>query len=209
MALLADWACNETGNLHTSQISHLRNAKMRMLGVKSLDALGRINTSAHAFKASRSGVKSRQQFKSMDTAQTTARIEEILERYEPVLHPETQEPLNAGDLMMIYLGYIVIEGVGPLENEVKSYDEAAKHLGSWVEELLEERGMRFREALAIVKSRWTGSDEGLVRFNGCASGISEYTGKDLGTDWPAITKVVSTLLDESVSESDLLEMVNA
>ena len=61
----------------------------------------------------------------------------------------------------------------------------------------------------IVKEKWTGSDEGLVRFNGCASGISEYSAKDLGTDWPAITKVVSALMDEDVSESDLLEMVVA
>ena len=44
---------NEAGNLHTSQISHLRNQKMRMLGVKSLDALGRINTSAYAFRNDR------------------------------------------------------------------------------------------------------------------------------------------------------------
>ena len=145
----------------------------------------------------------------MDTAQTTARVEEILERYEPVLHPETKEPLNAGDLMMVYLGYIEVDGVGPSVTEVKSYDDAAKHLGPWIEELVDEKGMRFREALSIVKEKWTGSDEGLVRFNGCASGISEYSAKDLGTDWPAITKVVSALMDEDVSEADLLEMVVA
>ena len=43
---LADWACNEPGNLHTSQISHMRNNKVRMLGTKAVDALGRINQAA-------------------------------------------------------------------------------------------------------------------------------------------------------------------
>ena len=182
---------------------------MRMLGVQSLDALVRINTAVAARKASRSGPKTRKSFKNMDTAQTTARIEEIVERYEPILHPESGEPLNAGDLMMVYLGYIEISGLGPSINEKKNYAAAAGKLGNWIEALLEERGMRFREAIAIVKKKWQGSAEGLIRFNGCASGISEYTEQELASDWEAITKVVSVLMDEDVSESDLMEMVIA
>ncbi len=209
MTALADWALNEVGCLHTSQLSHLKNAKMRMLGVKSLDALARVNTSVEALKASRKGSKSRQSFKNMDTAQTTARIEEIVQRYEPILHPETGEALNAGDLMMVYLGYLEIPGLGPSENETKNYKAAAGKLGSWIEALLDEKGMRFREAIGIVKGKWQGSPEGLVRFNGCASGISEYTEKELAADWSDITKVVAALMDEDVTETDLMEMVIA
>ena len=44
-----------------------------MLGVKSLDALGRINTSAYAFRNDRTGA-----FRQLDTATTTPKIEEIL-----------------------------------------------------------------------------------------------------------------------------------
>lgn len=74
---LADWACNEAGNLHTSQISHLRNSKMRMLGIKCVDALGRINQAAWAYHHQPALMS------QLGTAPLTPRLESILKGYAP------------------------------------------------------------------------------------------------------------------------------
>lgn len=203
MAQLADWACNETGNLHTSQISHLRNAKMRMLGVKSVDALGRINCAAWAFKNDRKGL-----FKEMGTAQTTAKIEAILEKFEPVLHPMWGEPLNAGDLMMLYLGYIRLDILGATD-DVESLDAVAAKIGDWVTDLIDEKGMKFREGIALLKDNWKGSDSARDRFLQVLAGMDEYNPEQLGLDLPSICEVVSVLADEEISVKSLTEMVGA
>jgi hypothetical protein len=205
MTLLADWACNESGNLHTSQISHLRNQKMRMLGIKSLDSLSRINTSAHAFKTDRKGA-----FRKMDTAQTTSRIEEILERFEPVLHPETKLPLDAGDLMMAYLGYLELPDLVPAAAvDDQAISSAAKKIGAWVEALLEEKGLKFRDGLQLIKDKWTGPDTGRDLFCQVVAGMADYTTEQLRADLEPIAKTISSLIDEDVSVEDIIEMVNA
>jgi hypothetical protein len=205
MALLADWACNESGNLHTSQISHLRNQKMRMLGVRSLDALSRINTSVHALKTDRKG-----EFRKMDTATTTTRIEEIAERFDPVLHPETKEPLNAGDLMMVYLGYLELPELVPSSSvSDQAMAEAAKKIGTWVEALLEERGLKFRDGLQLIKDKWTGSDAGRDLFLQVVAGMADYKAEQLRGELDAIAKTVSSLIDEDVVAEDVIEMINA
>lgn len=205
MALLADWACNETGNLHTSQISHLRNNRMRMLGVKSLDGLGRINTAAHALKTDRKG-----RFRSMDTAQTTARIEEILERFEPVLNPETGEPLDAGGLMMVYLGYLILPELVPSESvDDSALSLAASKLGGWIEELIAERGLKFRDGLQLIRTKWSGSDSGRDLFCQVVAGMADYKVDQLREELENIAACVSGLIDEDVRAEDLVEMVNA
>ena len=205
MALLADWACNEVGNLHTSQISHLKNQKMRMLGVKSLDGLGRINLSAHLFKTDRKGA-----FRKLDTATTTARIEEILERFEPVLNPETGEALDAGGLMMVYLGYLHLPELVPSEAVGdKELALAASKIGGWVEELMTERGLKFRDGLQLIKDKWTGSDSGRDLFCQVVAGMADYKTEQLRSELDSIAACVSGLIDEDVQAEDLVEMVNA
>lgn len=205
MALLADWATNEPGCLHTSQLSHLRNQKMRMLGVKSLDSLGRINTSIHALKTDRKG-----SFRAMDTATTTARIEEIVERFDPVLHPQTGLPLDAGDLMMVYLGYLELPELVPAAAvDDQAMAKAASKIGSWVEEQLSERGLKFRDGLQLIKDKWTGSDAGRDLFCQVVAGMAEYSTEQLRVDLEPIAATISSLIDEDIVAADIVEMVNA
>lgn len=205
MALLADWACNEAGNLHTSQISHLRNAKMRMLGVKSLDALGRINEAAAAYKAG-----NRAALKGLDTAQTTARIEEILDRYDVVEHPTTGEPMNAGDLMMVYLGYIELPELVPAAAvDDKVLAKVAKEIGPWVEALIQERGLSFRDGLKMLSDKWTGSDAGRDKFCSVVAGMADYNVATIKPDLETIAKAVSALIDEDMTAADLSAAVAA
>lgn len=204
MALLADWATNEEGCLHTSQLSHLRNQKMRMLGVKSLDALGRINISAHAYKTDKAA------FRALDTASTTARIEEILERFDPVMNPETGKPLDAGGLMMVYLGYLELPELVPAASVSDvAIANAAKKIGGWVEELLEEKGLKFRDGLALIKDKWKGSNTGRDLFCQVVAGMADYTAEQLRTDLDNIAGTVSDLIDEDITGEELVEAVNA
>ena len=202
LALLADWACDEPGNLHTSQISHLRNAKMRMLGVKSLDALGMINTAAYWFKTDRAT------FKALGTAQTTARIEEILERYEPVMHPDLDVPMDAGHLMMLYLGYIQIKDLVPAASaDEKALTKAAAEIGPWVEALIEERGLKFRDGLQLLKDKWTGNDQGRDQFCQVVAGMADYSLASFTQDLEFIATTVSALADEDITAEDLVAAV--
>jgi|TARA_B100000035_G_scaffold33593_1_gene25498 hypothetical protein len=201
MALLADWACNESGNLHTSQISHLRNAKMRMLGVKSLDALGRINQAAHYYKADRRGA-----FAEICTAATTARIEEILERFVPLMQDDEVTPMNSGDLMMIYLGYLRYELP---ESDTESYEAAVENVPQWFADLFEEKGVSFRDGLKLVQSKWTGSSDECSKFCSVLAGIDSYKADELANVWLRVSQVASAILDEDVSEQELLELVNS
>ncbi len=205
MAALADWACNEAGNLHTSQISHLRNQKMRMLGVKSLDALGRINTSAYAFKTDRKGA-----FRQLDTATTSPKIEEVLERFEPIVHPDTDKPLDSGDLMMVYLGYLQLPELVPAAavNDA-AISSAAKNIGPWVESLLEERGLKFRDGLQLLKDKWTGSDSGRDLFCSVVAGMADYKIDQLRNDLDHIAACIAGLLDEDMTSEELVEAINA
>lgn len=202
MSALADWALDETGCLHTSQLSHLRNAKMRMLGVKSLDALGRINVAADLFKRGE-----RKELKALGTAQTTARIEEVLERYEPIMNNDGVA-MDAGDLMMVYLGYIhldLFEG----EQEGKDWTKAAENLTAWIETLLEERGIRTREALAIIKREWPGTDDSRDKFCLVVAGVEDLTADELPDLWASIAVALRPIVDEDYTEQDLLDMVVA
>jgi hypothetical protein len=205
LAALADWACDEPGNLHTSQISHLRNAKMRMLGVKSLDALGRINQAAWAFQVDRSGL-----FRRAGTASTSARAEEILSRYVPLLHPSTGLPLGAGDLMALYLGYLTLPGVAA-PRELGEADAAALAplIGPFVEGVIESAGLRFRDAVAQIRRDWPGEKAGADRLAGAASGMTDYAPDDLQADWDAIVAALGRLMGEDLDGASLAEMVAA
>lgn len=203
MSLLADWALNEPGCLHTSQLSHLRNAKMRMLGVKSLDALGMINVAAYNYQN-----RDRETLQKLGTAPVTARVEEILSRYQPLVDQNFGEPLNAGDLMMVYLGYVIPEGI-EAEGDKRDWDAVSSNLPDWLEGLIEERGMRSREAVIMIRKSWRGDEKGLNNVLMMVSGARDLSAAETMTLWPEITKSVEAVIGENTSEQELLEMVCA
>lgn len=201
MTALADWALDEDGCLHTSQLSHLRNARMRMLGVRSLDALGRINQAAALYHAN-----DRQGLLELGTARTSAKIEEILSRYTPVIHEG--KAMDAGDLMRLYLGYVHLEIFAEADAE-RDWEKVSANLGDWIEALLDERSLRTREALAMIKKDWIGSDADRDQFCLVVAGVETIAAKDLPDMWPSITAALKTLTDDDMKESDLYEMVIA
>ena len=203
MTSLADWALNEVGCLHTSQISHLKNAKMRMLGVKSLDALGRINVAAWLHQNNE-----RAALQELGADVASAKIEEVLERYEPIMNPATDKPMDAGDLMMVYLGYIELDLFASEDAEL-DWAKAAENLTPWIEALLEERELRTREALSLVKKAWTGTDATRDKFCLAIAGVDDLSAKEVQEMWADIAVGLKTIVDDDFSESDLYAMVTA
>jgi hypothetical protein len=186
---LADWACNEAGNLHISQISHMRNNKVRMLGTKAIDALGRANQMAWVARQ-RSDL-----LPKLGTAAMTPRIQMILKAYQPLLHPTSQEPLGAGDFMALYLGYLRL----PIELQrslsLSQAEQIAGVLGDWLEGELGARGLSFREASKQLQAAWGGEASGAKRLVRVLAGLEDYSPRQLADDWVAIGQALLTVLE--------------
>ena len=171
---LADWACNEVGNLHASQVSHLRHGKLKMLGVKCVDALGRMNQAAWAFH------QRPELLERLGTAERTPRIEAILRRFEPLLHPDSGAPLGAGEFMELYLGYLRLPITPPLSLSEEQAERLAGRIGAWLDGALAERGLSFREASRRLRLAWPGEASGVERLIRVIGGLEEYTARQLG-----------------------------
>jgi hypothetical protein len=186
---LADWACNEAGNLHISQISHMRNNKVRMLGTKAIDALGRANQMAWVARH-RSDL-----LPKLGTAAMTPRIQMILKAYQPLLHPISQEPLGAGDFMALYLGYLRLPIELPRSLSLTEAEQIAGLLGDWLEAQLEEKGLSFREASKQLQAAWSGEASGGKRLVRVLAGLEDYSPRQLADDWEAIGQALLTVLE--------------
>jgi len=187
---LADWACNEPGNLHTSQISHMRNNRVRMLGTKALDALGRINQAAWVHR------HRPQLLDSLGTAALTSRLEGILAAYQPLLDPISQEPLGSGALMAIYLGYLrlpieLARSLSPREAEL-----LAGLIGEWLDGALSARGLSFRAAARRLQLAWPGEKAGAERLVRVIGGLEDYSARQLAEDWERIAIAAAVVLEE-------------
>jgi len=187
---LADWACNESGNLHISQISHMRNNKVRMLGTKAIDALGRVNQLA--WVAHHRG----ELLARLGTAPLTPRIQMLLRAYQPLLHPLTREPLGAGDFMALYLGYLRLPIELPRSLSLTEAEDISGVLGDWLEAQLTEQGLSFREASKRLQEAWSGEAAGAKRLVRVLAGLEDYGPRQLAEDWEAISLALLTALEQ-------------
>ena len=185
---LADWACGEPGNLHTSQISHMRNNKVRMLGTKAVDALGRINQTAWVHR------HQPQLLARLGTAPLTPRIKELLEAYQPLLHPHTEEPIGAGELMAIYLGYLRLPIEIPRSLSTEEAELLCGLIGEWLDGQISQRGLGFREAARRVQEAWEGEPAGAERLVRVIGGMDDYSPRQLAEEWERISTAANQAL---------------
>ncbi|QNJ25881.1 hypothetical protein SynSYN20_01554 [Synechococcus sp. SYN20] len=164
---LASWALSEEGALHTSQISHIRNGRMRMLGVKTIDALGAINLATWAYKNEKAVLK------TLGTSTLTARIEEMLKDAEPIIDPRTNEPLTQGGWMELYLGYIKVPGVVGGASESQDFSKVAAQLGTFIETVIRDSGKDFSSAKSIFTKKLSAAQA--TRMISAAAHLEEFT----------------------------------
>ena len=196
---LADWACNETGNLHTSQISNLRNNKTRMLGTRSVDALGRLNQAAWV-------VRQRPELmEQLGTASLTPRITSILEVYDPLLHPQTQLPLGSGEFLSLYLGYIRLPIEAPFVLRPEEKELLAERIGIWLDQQLSAKGLSFRDASSRLRLAWPGETAGADRLVRVIGGLEDYSARDLAGEWERIASAAAAVLERPLTPRSLAE----
>ena len=191
---LADWACGEPGTLHTSQLSVLRNGKAAMLGNKCAEALGRVNQAVWVAR-NRPWLLER-----LGTAPLNERIEGLVRRYQPLLHPSSGHPLGAGDFLALYMGSLRL----PLATDAALGTEQAlrlsQRLGPWLEAALLERGLSLRMAGERLHALCPGEGELVQRLLRVVAGFEDCNPDWLAIAWEELQPALETLLEREVSE---------
>lgn len=168
---LANWALNEEGAIHTSQVSHIRNGRMRMMGVKTIDALGAINLATWAYH------NEKKVLKELGCGQLTARIEEMLKDAEPIIDPRTNEPLTQGGWMELYLGYVKVPGVVGGASSSQDFSKVAAKLGTYIEKVIRESGQDFGSAKAVFTKKLDATKA--TRMIAAAAHLEEFTADEV------------------------------
>lgn len=182
---LANWAMNEDPVMHTSQVSHIRNGKTRMIGLKSLDAFGTINLAVWAYH------NNRRLLKKLGCGTLTKDIEDHIKDAEWIEHPLTGEPLDQGGWMCLYLGYIKIPNVvgGPKGDE--QFAQATARLGTYVQNAIAQSGKDFPTATHVFVEQ-LGAERG-SRLVQVALGLQPYDATELQRDLREICDALSRL----------------
>jgi hypothetical protein len=189
---LADWACNEAGTLHTSQISNLRNGKAQMLGTKCVDALGRVNQAAWVAR-SRPWLLER-----LGTAPMSERIEALVRRYHPLLHPVSGEPLGAGDFLALYLGTLRLPLASEAALEPEQAQRLARGIGPWLDGELLEKGQSLRMAGERLAELCPGDPELVRRLLRVVAGFEPCDPGWLAMSWSELKPALEALLEQEI-----------
>lgn len=199
---LATWALNEEGVLHTSQISHIRNGKMRMMGVKTLDAFGAINLAVWAHR------HSRDLYEKLGTDALTPRIEALIKDAMVIEDPRSGQPLDQGGWMLLYLGYLTIPGVVGGAKGDQTMEKAASSFPRYASRLIARSGIEFLEAKAIAESVFR-SGERAKKLIEVAAGLAQYEPEDLSLDAEDICKVFCRIDGKTRTPEGLIEELKA
>lgn len=198
---LAEFALNEKGAVHTSQLSHIRNQKMRMIGLKILDAFGGVNLAVWAYH------QDRKLLRTLRCGALTASIEEVLQRSEWINNPTNGLPLDQGGWMMMYLGYISVPGIAPLMPSTEVLRELAPFVGSYLADLVRQSGKDFYKLSALANDLFGGKEEAR-RLVSVAAGIETYKIHELQRDLENIATLAQRLDGKARTVAQLVEEMN-
>lgn len=198
---LAAFALNEKGAVHTSQLSHIRNQKMRMIGIKILDAFGAVNLAVWAYHTDR------QLLRTLRCGPLTASIEEVLQRSEPLLSPITNWPLDQGDWMMVYLGYLTLPGISPMMPTAEVLRDIAQFVGPFFADAIRQCGgdfFSFSEAAALV---FGGKDQ-CRKAVAVAAGLDTYKTHELQRDLEPLAHLRGSLDNSACTPAELVQQIS-
>jgi hypothetical protein len=200
---LASWACNDAGTLHTSQISQMRNNKARILGTKSIDALGRVNQAAWVAR------HQPQWLQLLGCGPITPRIQQLLGVYEPLVDPLSREPLGSGALLEIFLGLRRLPIEVPRTLRPADAKRLAEGLGDWLEEQIRAKELSFRGACRRLQEAWRGEEAGAKRLVRVLAGLEDYSAKQVAEEWEWIAMAIQSLLGREPDVWALVDELSA
>lgn len=206
MELLAKWALNEDSALHPSQMSLLRNAKTKLMGVKALDSLGQINLAVWAWQQ-----QQKQLLKTLGVGVMSDHVEQLIEHAEVLMNPHTGLPIDQADWMSIYLGYLQIPQVVNGPEGDPQFQEIASAFGQYVEQVRAAKGIPPIEMTQML-TKATGNAELAETLVLAAVGLKVMEPNMLTTQFEAICKALTVLDGKERTPmgvvSEIREMIN-
>jgi hypothetical protein len=189
---LADWACNEPGTLHTSQISLLRNGKATMLGNKCVEALGRVNQAVWVAR-NRPWLLER-----LGTAALSERMEALVRRTHPLLHPLRGHPLGPGEFLALYMGSLRLPQAEEASLAAEQAQALAMRLGPWLDQALLEKGLSLRMAAEKLRERLPADRELVGRLLRVVAGFEDCDPGWLAVAWSELEPALAELLGKEI-----------
>ncbi len=196
METLAEWALNEPGTLHTSQISHIRNGRLRMLGVKSTDALAAINLAVWAYK------NDRQRLKALGCGPITANIETLIRDAESLTNPQTNCPLDVGGWINVYIGYLKLPEVVDCIENAPDLKAIAKKVGPYIFNVITTSGHDMAQARELF-GKVLSNETKAMKLIAVAAQIQELSAKELDNDVKSICLALEAIDGKHRTSTDL------
>lgn len=183
------WACPETPTwLNKSQVSTLRNAKLPKPGPQLFDALAQINLRM----AQLAGNTSPMVQALDDRGPLPSELKHLRDGAFWVPNPQTNQPMDVGDLFRVYVGRLELSGSLWEElPEVYTDAEAAQisgHLGLWFQQRLLKDGKTLLEGNPLLMELYPAAKDAkrLKRLQLVLGGHEVYTSKDLNEERDAL-----------------------
>ncbi|MFN9624281.1 MAG: hypothetical protein ACK587_15840, partial [Cyanobacteriota bacterium] len=124
----------------------------------------------------------------------TPRIQRLVKAYQPVVHPESGQPLGAAEWMAVYLGYLRLPIEVPKELSLANAQRLEPLLLDWLEQEQARQGLGFREVSRRLREAWSGEEGECKRLVRVLAGLEEYGPKHLSELWEVIgTALVAAL----------------
>ena len=205
--LLAKWALNEESALHPSQLSHLRNGKTRLMGVKCLDALGQVNLAVWAFQNNDKTL-----LDVLGAGPLSPQVESLIKHADVLMNPNTGLPIDQADWMSVYLGYMVLPDVVNGPEGDPQFQEVVDNFGNYIGKVLEAKGIGFADASRLL-NKATNNPQLADTLMLAACGLKPMEANQLTTQFQAICQALTTLdgkkRDPMRVVQEIREMLNA
>ena len=176
--LLAKWALNEESALHPSQLSHLRNGKTRLMGVKCWDALGR--------QPGGLGIPEQQKRSAGHPAgPLSPQVESLVKHAEVLMNPNTGLPMDQSDWMSVCLGYMVLPDVVMAPKVTRTF--RVDRFGQYISNVLEAEGIGIGDATGML-AKATNNPQLAETLMLAAVGLKPLEANQLTTQFQAICR---------------------
>ena len=185
--LLAKWALNEESALHPSQLSHLRNGKTRLMGVKCLDALGQVNLAVWAYQNN-----NKELLDILGAGPLSPQIEGLVKHAEVLMNPNTGLPIDQADWMSVYLGYMVLPDVVNGPEGDPQFQEVVDRFGLYISAVLEAKGIGIADATGML-AKATNNPQLAETLMLAAVGLKPLEANQLTTQFQSICQALTVL----------------
>lgn len=195
---IADWALAQDGWLISSKISHLRNNNYtQKTSFTGFEALGAVNEALHLWKTA----GPRETFRRYGPFDNQILSEELLDRGEWLIHPETGEPLRFRDFCELFVGHLKLPYAGTLNLAGQDARRLSDELGVLLDQLAKETGLGPRDAIAEVLRHYPIDDrERVTKLQAVLLGFDAFNSKQVERELPAISQLVASLRRTPVEE---------